>query len=118
MATDDLRALGRTALALARPTPSFRVAVAALRPPAELVGSELASVEPFEAFDARRVLRRGDEIEDVSREPVAVTPTSQIHTASLDGAAVAVKVRRPGVASALQTDLRILDALSRPLGAA
>ena len=35
-----------------------------------------------------------------SEEPLAVTPAAQVHRAELDGAAVAVKVRRPGLAGA------------------
>jgi hypothetical protein len=123
MAAEDLRALARAALALARPTPSFRVALAALRPPPELVGETLgreaaAAAADVRAFDARKALRRVDELEDVSPDPVAVTPTSQVHRAVLDGAPVAVKVRRAGVAEAVRTDLRIVDALARPLGTA
>jgi hypothetical protein len=123
MAADDLRALARAALALARPTPSFRVALAALRPPAELVGPLLAAeteaaVAAVKPFDARKALKRLDELEDVEQEPVAVTPTSQVHRATVDGEAVAVKVRRAGVAEGVRTDLRVVDALGRPLGAA
>ena len=37
-----------------------------------------------------------DELDELDREPVAVTPISQVHRGVLDGAPVAVKVFRPG----------------------
>jgi hypothetical protein len=50
--------------------------------------------------------------------PVAVTPLAQVHRGELDGAPVAVKVRRPGLDAALRADLALLDALRPPLGLA
>jgi predicted unusual protein kinase regulating ubiquinone biosynthesis (AarF/ABC1/UbiB family) len=45
-------------------------------------------------------------------EPVAVTPTAQVHRGVLEGEDVAVKVRRPAVAEALRGDLALLDAVA------
>lgn len=50
--------------------------------------------------------------------PVAVTPLAQVHRGELDGAPVAVKLRRPGLDAAIRADLTLLDALRPPLGAA
>ncbi|MGP0036548.1 MAG: AarF/UbiB family protein [Solirubrobacteraceae bacterium] len=62
--------------------------------------------------------RPTDELDDLDREPVAVTPISQVHRGVLDGAAVAVKVLRPGLAAAVRQDLGLLEGLRRPLQAA
>jgi predicted unusual protein kinase regulating ubiquinone biosynthesis (AarF/ABC1/UbiB family) len=50
--------------------------------------------------------------------PVAVTPLAQVHRGEVDGAPIAVKVRRPGLDAALRADLALLDALRPPLGVA
>ena len=50
--------------------------------------------------------------------PAAVTPLAQVHRGELDGAPVAVKVRRPGLDAAIRADLALLDALRPPLGVA
>ena len=49
--------------------------------------------------------------------PAAVTPLAQVHRGELDGAPVAVKVRRPGLDAAVRADLTLLDGLRPPLGA-
>lgn len=56
-------------------------------------------------------------LDALEREPVAVTPGAQVHRGERDGAAVAVKVLRPGLASAVRNDLALLDVLAGPLGA-
>lgn len=58
-------------------------------------------------------------LDGLERQPVAVTPGGQVHRGERgsDGAAVAVKVRRPGLAGAVRNDLALLDVLSAPLGA-
>jgi hypothetical protein len=135
MGADQLRGLARTALALARPTPSFQLALAAAEPlvPAVLVGDGFAQEMTAAAERAREALplktvekalrdawgaKPSDELDDLDGEPAAVTPTSQVHRGELDGAAVAVKVLRPGVAEARRNDLRVVDGLAAPLGAA
>jgi predicted unusual protein kinase regulating ubiquinone biosynthesis (AarF/ABC1/UbiB family) len=130
MAADPLLTLTRAAVALARPTPSFQLALAAAQPlvAPELVGEtwarEMADAarragEPMERRAVERALRDvRDELEDIEWDPAAVTPTSQVHRATVDGDAVAVKVVRPGVAESRRSDLRVIDGLAGPLGAA
>jgi ubiquinone biosynthesis protein len=135
MGADQLRGLARTALALARPTPSFQLALAAAEPlvPAVLVGERFAQEMAAAAAKARDPLplksvekalrdawgaKPSDELDDLDAEPAAVTPTSQVHRGELDGAPVAVKVLRPGVAESRRNDLRVVDGLAAPLGAA
>ncbi len=50
--------------------------------------------------------------------PAAVTPVAQVHRGVLDGADVAVKLRRAGLDAAVRADLSLLDALRPPLAAA
>jgi predicted unusual protein kinase regulating ubiquinone biosynthesis (AarF/ABC1/UbiB family) len=75
--------------------------------------------------DVEQILRRawgvrrvGDELESLDPEPVAVTPTSQVHRGVRDGEPVAVKVLRPGLARAVRQDLALLDGLLTPLAGA
>jgi hypothetical protein len=65
-----------------------------------------------------RALRRAwdakwtDVLEELDLEvPVAVTPLAQVHRGRLDGAPVAVKVRRPGVETLVDSDLRMARAV-------
>src|SRR6185369_15945773 len=51
--------------------------------------------------------------ESFDRQPVASASVSQVHQAVLRGNKVAVKVRRPGVAATLQSDIRIFRFLAR-----
>ena len=134
-----LRALGETALRIGRPTTSFRLALAGLRetidpdllPPrgrerilAELDAAAAAALTPLAFKDVERALRDAwgakpaDVLDALDPEPVAVTPSSQVHRGVLDGRPVAVKVLRPGLSDAVRNDLQLADALMRPLGAA
>ncbi len=54
-------------------------------------------------------------VKKVSQEPLAVTPTAQVHAAELDGEPVAVKVARPGVAATIRGELSLLDILAGPI---
>lgn len=54
-------------------------------------------------------------ITKLSKEPLAITPTAQVHTAEYEGEAVAVKVARPGVAPTIRGELMLLDTLAGPL---
>jgi predicted unusual protein kinase regulating ubiquinone biosynthesis (AarF/ABC1/UbiB family) len=56
-----------------------------------------------------------DELDSLDPQPVAVTPTSQVHRGELDGEAVAVKVLRPGISASVRQDLALLDAALVPL---
>jgi predicted unusual protein kinase regulating ubiquinone biosynthesis (AarF/ABC1/UbiB family) len=51
-------------------------------------------------------------LDELDPEPVAVTPAAQVHRAVADGAEVAVKLRRPGLAEAVRNDLAVLDAVA------
>jgi hypothetical protein len=85
--------------------------------PAPLAGARAAACTPLDPGDVRRRLSRVAQAwED---EPLAVTPAAQVHRATTDdGAAVAVKLQRPGLAAAARSDLTLLDALAGPLGQA
>lgn len=91
---------------------------------AELETARAAAREPIEIRRIERSLREAwgtkptDELDSLDPEPVAVTPTSQVHRGVLDGSAVAVKVLRPGVAASVGRDLALLEGLLSPLGAA
>lgn len=97
----------------------------------DLVGSSFAEaftqlrdrVQPFDAAVARRIIEAELQvsISDVfavfEDEPVGCGSIAQVHRATLkDGADVVVKVRRPGIESAIHADLGILRALADNLG--
>jgi ubiquinone biosynthesis protein len=51
---------------------------------------------------------------DLAREPVGAASIAQVHRARLhDGRAVVLKVRRPGIESKVEADLRLLSQLAR-----
>jgi predicted unusual protein kinase regulating ubiquinone biosynthesis (AarF/ABC1/UbiB family) len=143
MVNDDavrrIDALLQVGLRLARSAPSGRVLLARIaggidlewipRPWGDAIAVELAAAQAGarEAVSARRIeqalceawgARPADELDDFDRDPVAVTATCQVHRGVLDGAPVAVKVLRPGLARSVRQDLALLDALLAPLGAA
>jgi hypothetical protein len=142
MTDNDLRrvdALIQIGLALARSASSGRVLLARIavgidldwlpRPWGDEIAAELAAAresagEPLSAKQIERALRDAwgtrptSILNDLDLDPVAVTPTSQVHRGVLDGAPVAVKVLRPGLARIVRRDLALLDALLVPLGAA
>lgn len=132
-----VRALVDAALALVRQSSSGPVALARLRGVVDLeaipprwrsrVGRELetaveATGEPLAFGRVERELHsawgeRPDRVLDaLEPEPLAVTATAQVHRGELDGRAVAVKVRRPGLDGAVRSDLGLMDALGPPLG--
>jgi predicted unusual protein kinase regulating ubiquinone biosynthesis (AarF/ABC1/UbiB family) len=133
---DTLIQLG---LRLARSAPSGRVTLARLalsiepewipRPWGEEIWSQLEAAlnearKPIPFKEVERTLREAwgatpsDELDSLDPEPVAVTPTAQIHRGELDGEPVAVKVLRPGLAGSVRQDLVLLESLVAPLGAA
>ncbi len=133
---DALIAVG---LRLARGAPSGRVllARAALsvdadwipRPWGDTIAAELDAalrdaLEPIPFKEIERALRSAwdgkptDELDALESDPVAVTPSAQVHRGELDGSPVAVKVLRPGLASSVRQDLALLEGLLSPLGAA
>jgi predicted unusual protein kinase regulating ubiquinone biosynthesis (AarF/ABC1/UbiB family) len=134
-----LRSLGETALRLGRDTTSARLALAHLHAvvdpaavPAdirrpivrELDAAAEAAAVPLAFKDVERILRQAwggkptSELDDLEREPAAVTPAAQVHRGVLGGRPVAVKVIRPGIPEVVRSDLGLADALLRPLGAA
>lgn len=141
MATDPrleaLRALADTGLRLARGTTTARLALAGLRDvvdPATLAPKireravaemERAHAEatkelPFK--DVERALedawgeKPASVLDELDPEPVARTPASQVHRGVHEGAPVAVKILRPGLADQVRLDLNLLETLIRPLG--
>lgn len=140
MATDSrleaLRALADTGLRLARGTTSARLALAGLRDtvdPAtlapgireravtemEAAHAEATQLLPFK--DVEKALKDAwgqkptGVLDELEPEPVARTPAAQVHRGMHEGAPVAVKVLRPGVADLVRQDLNLLEALIRPL---
>ena len=60
-----------------------------------------------------------DELDSIDlTEPVAFTPTSQVHRGVLGGEPVAVKVLRPGLVAGVRQDLTLLEGLLAPMGVA
>ena len=127
-APSSLLALLDVGVSLLRRTASGRVLLAryadvvhadllpgALRDPvrAELEASYAAVVVPLEPKLARKAAKN---VKDVEDEPLAVTPTAQVHAGELDGAPVVVKVARPGVAATIRAELTLLDVLRAPIG--
>jgi hypothetical protein len=132
-------ALLQVGLRLARSAPSGRVLLARIadgidlewipRPWGDEIAVELAAAQesarvPVSAKRIEQALRDAwggrpaDELDEFDRDPAAVTATCQVHRGVLDGAPVAVKVLRPGLARSVRQDLALLDALLAPLGAA
>jgi hypothetical protein len=89
--------------------------------PGELEAARAAAAAPIAFKDVEKVLKSawgkapGKVLDDLEREPVAITPSAQVHRGERDGVAVAIKVLRPGLASAVRNDLALLDVLSAPL---
>jgi predicted unusual protein kinase regulating ubiquinone biosynthesis (AarF/ABC1/UbiB family) len=142
MADDAFRridALIQVGMRLARSAPSGRTLLARIaisvepewipRPWGDTIASELEAArreacEPVPIKAIERALRDAwggkptDELDELDPEPVAVTPTSQVHRGELEGGAVAVKVLRPGLAASVRQDLALLESLAAPLSAA
>jgi len=141
--TDDalsrIDALIQVGLGLARSASSGRVLLARIavaidldwipRPWGDQIATELAAArasvgEPLNAKRLERALRDAwgarptDILDDFDPDPVAITPTAQVHRGAVDGAPVAVKVLRPGLAAMVRQDLALVDALVVPLGRA
>lgn len=132
-------ALIQIALRLARAAPTGRIALARLARSldpawiplpwgepilAQLEAARAEACVPLEFHQVQRILRDAwgaeptDELDDLDADPVASTPTAQIHRAIHEGRDVAVKVLRPGVADSVRQDLSLLEGLSSPLAAA
>jgi predicted unusual protein kinase regulating ubiquinone biosynthesis (AarF/ABC1/UbiB family) len=123
----SLRALLDAGGALIRQSSSGRVALAraadvvhedALPRPMRRLPDVLdaAYAEAAQPIDAKRVKKALRGLDDVDPEPLAVRPGSQVHAAQLDGEPVVAKVRRPGLAATVRSDLALFDLLAAPLG--
>lgn len=134
-----LDALIQVGLRLARSAPSGRILLARIadsidldwipRPwgegiVAQLEAAHTAAREEIAFGEIERILARAwgtrpsDELDELDPEPVAVTPSSQVHRGVLDSSPVAVKVLRPGLAASVRQDLALLEGMLAPLGAA
>jgi hypothetical protein len=134
--TRRVDALVGVALRLARTAPSGRIVLAQLARvlapewieredlKAELAAAATQRPEAISIRAVERALRDAwgakptEELDELDPEPVAVTPTAQVHRGVLDQAPVAVKLLRPGLAATIRQDLVLLDGLLAPLGAA
>ena len=131
-----VRALFDASLAVVRRSSSGTVALARLagivdldavperyREPVarELDAALAATGDPLPLAKVERQLRSAwgappaNVLDALESEPLAVTASAQVHRGERDGRAVAVKVRRPGLAAAVRSDLGLLDALGPPL---
>jgi predicted unusual protein kinase regulating ubiquinone biosynthesis (AarF/ABC1/UbiB family) len=123
-----LRALLETAGALVRRSSSGRVGLARAAPlvdpaalpagmrrlPAELDAARTEACVPLVAKDVQQALK--GLVASWDAEPLAVTPAAQVHRGVRDdGVAVAIKLRRPGLAQSVRSDLGLLDTLAGPL---
>jgi predicted unusual protein kinase regulating ubiquinone biosynthesis (AarF/ABC1/UbiB family) len=90
----------------------------------EVEAARAAVCVPLRPAEVERVLRTAWNrpparvLEELDPAPLAITPAGQVHRGVLDGRAVAIKVRRPGVERSVRTDLALLDGLAVPLRAA
>ena len=122
----SLRALLDTGAALIRQSASGRVALAraagVVHPealPRAMRGLQdmfdRAYAEATEPLDAKRVAKALRELDEFDAEPLAVRPASQVHAGELDGERVVAKVRRPGLAATVRSDMALLDLIAGPL---
>lgn len=131
-----LRALAEAGWSLASRAPSARVGLAraagivdpeglpgAIREPVmrELEAARAAACEPLDARTVQGALKDAwgrapaKVLDDFDPDPLAVRAAAQTHRGVVEGAAVAIRVRRPGLDRAVRADLALLDALAAPL---
>src|SRR5215218_1926971 len=107
-------ASGRVALARAADVVHEEALPRLMRKLPDLLDAAYAeAAQPFDAARVKKVLRTLDSFD---AEPLAVRPASQVHAGELDGDAVVAKVRRPGLAATVRSDLALLDIVAGPLG--
>jgi hypothetical protein len=91
------------------------------RLPADLEAARAEAATPLARKDVEKALKSAwgkapnKVLDALDGEPLAVTPSAQVHRGERDGRAVAVKILRPGLASAVRNDLALLDVLAAPL---
>ncbi|WCB96777.1 hypothetical protein DSM104299_05545 [Baekduia alba] len=89
--------------------------------PATLEAARAEAARPLAFKDVEKLLKSawgrppGKVLDALEPEPLAVTPSAQVHRGERDGDAVAVKVLRPGLTAAVRNDLALLDVLAPPL---
>ena len=134
---EALRALADTAARIARGTTTARLMLAGLRDTvdpatlqpaardrvmAELERAHAEATVPLAFTEVEKALAQAwgqpptGVLDALDPEPVACTPAAQIHRGVHEGAAVAVKILRPGIADQVRLDLNLLETLIRPLG--
>jgi predicted unusual protein kinase regulating ubiquinone biosynthesis (AarF/ABC1/UbiB family) len=84
-------------------------------PPAyiDVLASLQDDVPPADWADAKQVLEAelgpvDDAFDDFETDPISGASLGQVYRASVDGEAVAVKIRRPGVEELVEADLRVI----------
>ncbi|WP_249009875.1 AarF/UbiB family protein [Conexibacter sp. DBS9H8] len=139
-AAAQIEALIGVALGLARTTTAGRLVLTRLganlhpswirEPLAGPVGSAIeaatvAAAAPLRIREVEAILRDAwgvrrveATLDSLEIDPVAVTAIAQVHRGVHDGRSVAIKVLRPGLASAVRQDLALLDGLLTPLAGA
>lgn len=73
---------------------------------------------PFDKIEAILKEELGDKyshLKDISPTPIAAASIGQVHTATLNGNSVVIKVQYPGVAESIPSDLRLLKMLMQNL---
>jgi len=89
----------------------------------ELLAARAEALDPIGFGEVERILEAAwdadpsEELSELDPDPIAVTPSSQVHRGKLadDDRAVAVKVLRPGLAATIRQDLALLEGLLAPL---
>jgi ABC1 family protein len=113
-----LRALAEAAWALVQRAPSGRVALGRAAPLLEAIAVDVETDPAYEPLDAATVSRVAKGFDEFDAEPIAIRAAAQTHRGVVDGVAVAVRIRRPGLDRSVRNDLALLDTLALPLGAA
>ena len=112
-----LAALLDAGSALIRQSSSGRVALARSAHLIDLPVLDAAYAQATEPLDPKRVRKALHELDEFDPAPLAVRPAAQVHTGELDGAAVAAKIARPGLAATVRSDFALLDIVRTPLAA-
>ncbi len=75
-----------------------------------------ATFLPYEKIEAILKEELGDKFQhltDISQTPLAAASIGQVHSATLDGKTVVIKVQYPGVADSIPSDLKLLKMLMK-----
>lgn len=69
--------------------------------------------EKIEAILKEELKEKFEHIKDISTTPIAAASIGQVHSATLDGKSVVIKIQYPGVAASIPSDLRLLKLLMK-----